>query len=141
MIKKKENTFLIFLLAHCPDKSPLLAQQKKIKHKISWKRRACVKSVGVGSGTRRAASPLSSCELRVSRLVTRSAPPLAHNSPCASLSARQRLRPCAPPRPISAGFVAARGTAHSVPCLGVRARRARERVSDYSRHLGPPPPR
>lgn len=46
---------------------------------------------------------------------------------------------CAPSPPISAGFVAASRTAHSVPCLSVRARCARARVSDYSRHLGPPP--
>lgn len=64
---------------------------------------------------------------------------------CVSALRRSALFPLslpvarAPSPPLSAGFVAASRTAHSVPCLSARARRARARVSDYSRHLGPPP--
>lgn len=67
-------------------------------------------------------------------------------SPAARAQSRLSVRPppgtlrlCAPSPPVSAGVVAGSRTAHSVPSLRVRALSARDRVSDYSRHLGPPP--
>lgn len=50
----------------------------------------------------------------------------------------RRLCRCAPSSPDSSDCVAASSAAHSVPSFGARARRTRERVSDYSWQLGPP---